>query len=124
MKAFIYFLPIIAGLSMAVQAIVNGQLRTSVGSPYMAAFISFATGTIALVVLNIILNQPFGSLKTLKEIPWIQLTGGTLGVIVVTSVILAVQKMPSANMFVLLVTSQLIGALILDHNGWLGVKQA
>lgn len=124
MKAIYYLLPVVAGLAMAVQSIVNGQLRTSIGSPFMAALISFATGTVVLVIMNVLMSQSFSSFKTLHQIHWMRLTGGALGVIVVTSVILSIQKIPTANMFALLVTSQLIGAVLLDHYGWMGIKQS
>jgi bacterial/archaeal transporter family-2 protein len=124
MKPFFYFLPVLAGMALATQAIVNGQLRTAVGSPLIAALISFITGTAVLLLLTIATHQSFPSLPLLKGIHWVKLTGGLLGVVVVSFVILSIQKIPSAHLFALLVTSQLITAVLFDHYGWLGIKES
>ena len=51
MKFIFYILPLLAGIAMSVQAGVNNQLRTILSNPLLAAFISFLTGTIALLIM-------------------------------------------------------------------------
>lgn len=123
MKGLFYLLPVMCGVTIAVQAIVNGQLRVAIGSPLVAAFISFATGTLILLLLIGITREPIPSLNTLQQVSWPKWTGGALGVFFVTAVIISIQKIPAANMFALIITSQFITALLIDHFGWLGAMQ-
>jgi transporter family-2 protein len=123
MKSLFYFLPVLAGMAMSTQAVVNGQLRNVVGSPFLAALISFFVGTIALLLFTLIIEPSLPSLKLVQNAGWIKLTGGLLGAFFVTSIILSVQKVPSANMFALIVTGQLFMALLFDHIGFLSIRQ-
>lgn len=120
MKLLYYLLPVICGVTIAVQAIVNGQLRVAIGSPLAAAFISFFTGTLLLLLLIAVTRQPVPSLHTLQQVSWVKWTGGLLGAFFVTAVIITIQKIPAANMFALIITSQFITALLIDHFGWFG----
>jgi bacterial/archaeal transporter family-2 protein len=124
MKLLFYSLPILCGIAIAVQAIVNGQLRVAIGSPLVAAFISFFTGTIILFLLILVTRQPVPSLHTLQQVSWVKWTGGLLGAFFVTAVIISVQKVPTANLFALIITSQFITALLIDHFGWFGALQS
>src|SRR4051812_48718791 len=103
MRALIYFLPLLCGVAISVQAIVNGQLRLTIGSPLIAAFISFFTGTLVLLLLIVITRQPVPSAATLQQVSWINWSGGLLGAFFVTAVIISIQKIPSANMFALII---------------------
>jgi bacterial/archaeal transporter family-2 protein len=124
MKLFFYFLPVLCGVSIAVQSIINGQLRVAIGSPLMAAFISFFTGTLFLLLLILTTRQPAPSLHTIQQVSWIKWTGGLLGAFFVTAVIVAIQKIPSANLFALIITGQFITALLIDHFGLFGAMQS
>lgn len=124
MKLLYYLLPVVCGVTIAVQAIVNGQLRVAIGSPLVAAFISFFTGTLLLLLLIAVTRQPVPSLHTLQQVSWGKWTGGLLGAFFVTAVIITIQKIPAANMFALIITSQFITALLIDHFGWFGALQA
>ena len=123
MKLLIYSLPILCGIAIAVQAIVNGQLRVAIGSPLVAAFISFFTGTVLLLLLIVATRQPAPSVQTMQQVSWGKWTGGLLGAFFVTAVIITIQKIPAANMFALIITSQFITALLIDHFGWFGALQ-
>jgi transporter family-2 protein len=121
MKYFIYLLPFIAGISMSVQSGINGQLRSAVGAPLVAAFFSFLGGTLTLLVLLFLSRSYFPDLHQLSGIAWYKYMGGPLGVIVVTFVILSVHRVGASQMFVLLIAGQLITALWMDRYGLLGL---
>jgi transporter family-2 protein len=124
MKVLFYLLPVFCGITISVQAIVNGQLRVAIGSPLVAAFISFATGTLLLLLLIGITRQPVPSMSALQQVSWPKWTGGALGAFFVTATIIAIQRIPTANLFALIITSQFITALLIDHFGWLGAMQS
>jgi len=124
MKLLFYFLPVLCGVAIAVQAIVNGQLRVAIGSPLVDAFISFLTGTLFLLFLIVVMRQPWPSIDTMQQVSWVKWTGGLLGAFFVTAVIITIQKIPAANMFALIITSQFITALVIDHFGLLGALRS
>jgi bacterial/archaeal transporter family-2 protein len=122
MKFLFYLLPLVAGIAMSVQSGVNGQLRAALGQPLMAAFLSFLSGTLTLLLLLVITRTPLPGLQQLGGIEWFKFTGGVLGVMVVTFVILSVHQVGASNMFVLIVAGQLLTALLMDHYGILGLR--
>lgn len=124
MKTLYYILPVFAGIAMAVQSGINAQLRSAINHPILAAFISFATGTILLAVLLIFSKQTLPSFATMSDISWYKYIGGSLGVFIVSVAILSVQQIGAANMFVLIVSGQLITAVIMDQLGVLGLQQS
>jgi len=90
----------------------------------LSAFISFVGGTLALAVLLFLSKQPIPSSQTFGSIEWYKFTGGLLGVAVVYIVLLSVQEVGAANLFVLIVAGQLLTAILMDHFGVLGMKQS
>ena len=122
MKVLFYVLPLLAGVAISIQAGVNSQLRSALNNPILAAFVSFVTGTIALAIMVLFVRKNFPPLDVYRGIHLFTYTGGVLGVIVVTSIILAVPKIGATNMFVILIAAQLLTAVILDHYGLLGMK--
>jgi bacterial/archaeal transporter family-2 protein len=124
MKLLFYILPILAGVAMSVQSGINAQLRAAVNNPLLAAFISFLGGTIALAIMLLFSKQALPALAAYSDINWYKFTGGLLGVFVVTVVLLSVQEIGAANMFVLIIAGQLFAALLMDHFGVLGMKES
>jgi len=122
MKILFYILPLFAGIAMSIQAGVNSQLRSILNNPLLAAFISFITGTAALIIMLLFSKKGLPLWEVYSGISWYKYTGGLLGVIVVVSVILSVPQIGAANMFVLIIAGQLLTAVILDHYGFLGMK--
>ena len=124
MKSLFYILPILAGVAIAVQSGVNSQLRLAINHPLLAAFISFLTGTAALGLLLFFSKQAFPAFQAYAGIDWYKLTGGLLGAFVVTVILLSVQEIGVANMFVLVVAGQLVAALVMDHFGVMGMRES
>ncbi|MBV6646386.1 MAG: DMT family transporter [Cyclobacteriaceae bacterium] len=122
MKYGIYILPLLAGVAIATQAVINAQLKVIVGYPLIAAFISFFIGTMALGVL-ILLNQvPFPSLTFLESTSLYKLSGGLLGAAFVSLIIISVSRIGASVMFSLVIAGQLITAMSYDHFGSFGLR--
>jgi transporter family-2 protein len=122
MKAFFYLLPILAGVAMTIQSGINSQLRIALNHPFLAAFISFFVGTVALVLILLLSRQSFPTLTTYSGVSWYKFSGGLFGVFVVTVTLLSVKEIGVANMFVLVIAGQLITAVCMDHFGVLGLN--
>lgn len=121
---WIILLPFIAGIAVSTQTAINGQLRTAVGSPLVAALISFVVGTLVLTALVLLTRQEVPELRQLAGVEWYKFMGGLLGAFFITTVIVSVQRISVANLLAMVVAGQLIIALVYDHFGVLGVKQS
>jgi bacterial/archaeal transporter family-2 protein len=123
MQYLFLLLALLTGAAVSVQTAVNSNLRLALNSPILAALISFGTGFVTLLVvfLSVGGNVPGGAV--VRALPWWKYTGGLIGAVYVTSVIVTVQRVGPANLTSLNVAGQLIAAVILDHYGLLGFAQ-
>lgn len=122
MNIIFYFFAILCGVANSIQSGVNAELRKSISNPIYTAIFSFSIGLVSLLLITPLFKEPFPSLASLKAVSWWKWTGGLLGAFFVTTVILSIQKVGSANMLALIVAGQLITAMTLDHFGLLGFK--
>ena len=67
---FLYLLALGAGVSVATQQVLNGGLRTALGSPAWAGLVSYAGGLLTMIVAVIALGERVPSLKTIVDVPW------------------------------------------------------
>ena len=118
---FYILLALAAGAMMPTQAATNNKMADVVGSPILAAFISFFVGTIALFVYVLVSGTPLTSLTSAKEAPAIAWIGGLLGAFFVTAAVMLVPRLGVAMTFSLIIAGQMIVTLIIDHFGLLGV---
>jgi len=116
------FLALLTGVAMSTQAGVNTKLSTYVGN-VPAAFISFATGTIALFVCVLLSGASVSDLVKAKNAPLISWIGGVLGVFFVLVMISAVPRIGVALSFSLAIGGQMLAALVIDHFGLFGVTE-
>jgi len=54
---FLYALALGAGVCVAVQQVLNGGLRTALGSPAWAAFVSYVGGLLTMIVVLLVLGE-------------------------------------------------------------------
>lgn len=117
-----YFLAFAAATAIAIQAPINSRLgQALMGQPLLAALISFSVGTIALFILCLFRADfnNFGS--TLLQQPLWKLSGGLLGAFMVFCSALLPLKIGLGNFLFMVVVTQIIIALIIDHFGLIGM---
>jgi len=122
---FLYYviLALMAGACAPVQAGINAQLKAVTGDAALAALISFAVGTLALLVYALALRIPWPEGRAVFQIPWWMWTGGCLGAfLVVVSVILAFE-LGASTMLALMIAGQMLTSLGLDHFGLVGYPE-
>ncbi len=117
------FTAILIGCLMPVQAGINAQLTQALKNPFLAAFISFFVGAVALFILSIFQSAPFSELKRLPSFPPYLLLGGVLGALFVGSSIALIPRLGATTMMASFVTGQLIMSLVIDHYGLFGLAQ-
>ena len=108
---------------IALQAPINSELGRSVGT-FQAAFVSFFIGTIALAVIAGFARGGFGSIPDgVRSVSWYYLTGGLLGAIYVTTVLVTVRELGAGPVVAATVAGQLALGMVVDQFGWLGVDK-
>lgn len=114
----------ISGLLLSNQSPINTHLGYHAHSPFVAASLSFAIGTVFLAILTYLqIGHLFPAMAFVTSQPaWIWLGGG-LGAIFLTSTILLFPRIGAVKTVVLPVVGQISMGLAIDTFGWFGSKQ-
>jgi transporter family-2 protein len=113
-------LALAAGVLLPVQAGVNAQLRSVVGSPLTAALVSFLVGTAGLGTAAVILRAPTALRAAWAVSPWWLWVGGLIGALYVVATIVLAPRLGAATLVAAVVAGQMIASLLLDQYGLLG----
>jgi transporter family-2 protein len=108
------------GLTLPVQAVINGRLRSVLDDPIRAGLVSVLVSTLLMAVIAAVTWQPV-SMEQVSAAPWWVWTGGIIGAIYVAASLVLISKLGAAFLFALLVVGQMLSSIIVDHYGWLGV---
>ena len=114
------FLLAVGGL-LALQAAANVQLAGSMRSPLGGAAVQLSIGAALLVGLAALLGS-IGALERLGDVPAWHLAGGVGSAIYVMAGILVFPRLGAIVSVGLFVTGQMLGSVLLDGSGWLGVE--
>lgn len=112
---------LVSGIALTLQVGVNGQLKHHVKSfelvCVISTFGSFLTFT--LIMLYQLMNgmKSFPTFEMIRTTPWWLYWGGFIGAIYVFSTILSASRIGYANMFSLVICSQIVCAVTFDHFG-------
>lgn len=109
------------GAIIPVQAILNAKLGRQTGGALMGSLLSFATGFICLLILNLLINsQAVLHLKPATTYPWYIWLGGLIGAVFVGYITWINQQQGVALTFALVVSGQICISLLIDHFGLFG----
>ncbi len=119
----VILLALLAGAGVALQSRINGQLGTSLGNGFLAAFISFGSGLVLISLFLIVSRrgrQGIGKVTSAirsGQIPWWHTAGGIGGGLFVLSQGLVVGLLGIALFTVATVAGQTISGMIIDARG-------
>ena len=116
-------LAIVAGAMLPFQAGINAALARFVGGPSRAAFISFAVGTIALLVVSLLATRGLVNVSRASEAPWWVWIGGLLGAIYVFGAIVSAPRLGAVTLIAAIFAGQAVASLVIDHYGWVGLPE-
>jgi transporter family-2 protein len=108
------------GAILPMQAAINSKLAKTSGNPVMAAFISFAVGTLALMIFLLLAGQFHFKFITASS-PWWIWTGGILGTFFVAGIVVLLPRLGVVLSFSLVLAGQMFAAIIFDQFGLLGL---
>lgn len=121
MRNLFVVLGLLLGMLLPLQAGSNNTLRHFLQDPVKAALVSFLSGTIALALYVLLTRPSLPPVSVLSQVPWwAWVTGGLCGACYITCTILIVPKLGVATMFSLIITGQMMVAMVMDHFGILG----
>ena len=123
MQSLYYLLGLGVGAGLVVQVGMNSTLRSLLGSPIVAALISFLVGSLALAVYAGLAGTPLPLRAQLAAVPAWAWLGGVLGAFYVASSVIVGPRLGAATLLALVVLGQLGTSLLVDHYGWLGFPQ-
>jgi transporter family-2 protein len=113
-------LTVAAGLLVGLQPAANSALSQRVGD-FGAAFVSVTVSFAIISVLLVIVGHP-GRLSDLGSVRPGELLGGAGGAAVITVGLIAVRTLGVGAVVALIVTAQLVVALLIDRFGWFGLN--
>lgn len=122
-NGWLLVLPLLAGAVMPLQAGINGQLAKHLSSVMSAALLSFLVGTLALLAI-VLTQRELPVMATFKGLSWWHWSGGLLGAFFIATAAFAGPRIGALLFMVLVLAGQLGMALLLDHNGWAGFREA
>jgi transporter family-2 protein len=117
---FFLVLALAAGVLLPVQAGLNAQLRSALGSPIAAAFISFLVGTAALAAVALVFRVTFPFSRAWAVTHPVQWSGGIIGALYVFAAVVLAPKLGAGTLVAAVVAGQMITSLLLDHYGLIG----
>lgn len=112
-------LAVLAGVSFVTQATMNSALRSSLGSPSWAAFVSYLGGTLTMALVLLLSRQPIPPASAVAGSAWWTWLGGLLGAIYVVITILLLPRVGAGIVVGFIVLGQMLGSLVFDQYGWL-----
>ncbi len=118
---YLYALALGAGVSVAVQQVLNGGLRIALASPAWAGFFSYIGGLLTMMVVLIALGEKLPSWKAIADTPWWAWSGGVFGGVFILLMILLLPSLGAATLIALVVAGQMAAAITLDHFGAFGL---
>jgi transporter family-2 protein len=121
-KSVAVVLTAFVGGLIALQAPINSLLGKRIGT-FPAATVSFAIGTVVLLLLAFTVGGGFGDLGEVKSVPWYYLIGGLLGAAYVTSVLVTVRTLGAGGVTAATISGQLTASVVVDQMGVLGIEK-
>ena len=111
-----------AGGLVALQAPINAGLGRSIGS-LQAAFVSFTIGTVALLLVASLAKGGLGTIGGARHVSVVYLTGGLLGAVYVTTILISVRTLGASGVTAATVAGQLAMSVVVDQFVLLGVAK-
>jgi transporter family-2 protein len=113
-----------AGMSVALQPLVNARAAAEMGHPLWGAFASATATFLVLIVAMAFLRLRLPNASTFQGFPpWWLYGGGLIGALMLFSALLAAPRLGIAATVALIIAGQLTASMILDHFALLGVPR-
>jgi transporter family-2 protein len=113
---------VLLGALAAVQPVLNAVLARAVGSAYVATAISILFAFLGALALVAVTGKGDTSRAALASVPWWIYLGGFIGTLFVAGGVVIAPVTGTLVFFICVVAGQLVGAMLADHFGVLGLS--
>ena len=113
----------VIGALLPVQTQINTRLSRAVSSTFLASFVSFLVGSLALAVAVAVGRTRLPDAALLASQPWWLWTGGLCGVVYLTLNMVLMRALGASVTVVLPILGQVLGGVLIDSFGLLGVER-
>ena len=111
---------VLSGTFIALQGIFNAKLGYAVGAWLSVTIVHFVG---LILALSIYAFKRDADMTAFRRVPWYYSLGGLFGVFVVFGELTAIQQLGVTWAICVLLVAQLLGAFLIDLNGWFGVQK-
>ena len=119
MKSYVYALTVFLGVILTVHLSMNGKVGAVIGNPRVGNALFWCIGAITAIALGASGWQA-GALSGIRNVNPLLLTAGAMGATLVFGIAWIIPQIGAQQMTVMLLTGQILSAMMLSHFGWLG----
>lgn len=120
-SVWFYLIVVAAGVSVALQQVLNANFRTAIGSAAWSGFVSYLVGTLVMLAAGLATGAPRFANGTAPS--WFAWTGGVFGAVFIGINIIMIPRLGAATVLALIVVGQMCASMVFDHFGILGLRQ-
>jgi transporter family-2 protein len=113
-------LAVIVGALIPVQAATNAAMSRMIGSVPITSLALFAIGFVVVAAWMIVMREPLPAINTLRHVPLYGYLGGFIVASYVIAITFLAPRLGVGNSIRLVVTGQIVAAVIIDHVGAFG----
>lgn len=114
-------LALITGALIPIQAATNAAFSKSIGNPLITGLVVFVVGLIGMILFVLISKTAFPAPRQLVSAPWYGYLGGIIVATYVVMITLLAPRIGVGTAIALIVTGQIICAVVIDHFGFFNV---
>lgn len=120
----IYYLAAVAsGMANPAQAGANAQLRKTTQDAVFSAVVVYASGLIAMLLVQLIIQRAWPGPGKMAQAPWWAWCGGLLSIASTMAGITLAERLGSGVFTGTTVTASIVVSIVLDNFGWMGFRQ-
>ena len=119
MTSYVYAITVFLGVILTVHLAMNGAVGAAIGNPRVGNALFWCIGAVTALVIGATGWQA-GALGGLRNVNPLLLTAGAMGASLVFGIAWIIPQIGAQQMTVMLLTGQILSAMMLSHFGWLG----
>lgn len=122
MNGLLWLLPCLAGMLMAVQGSINGQVSKVIGT-LEGNFLMHGVGLVIIFLLLFVVGIGDGDWRRLPELPWYGYLSGLINVVIIYGVMVSIPRLGAASATTAIVAGQVATAVLIDWLGLFGLEK-
>ena len=119
----LFLLALAAGAANPFQSGTNAQLNRQLESPVWAGIIVYASGLLGLLLVQLVLREPFPTTARFAQVNGWAWLGGLVSILSTMAGLTLAQKLGSGVFTGLSITAAIVVSVLLDQFGWIGFRQ-